>query len=145
MGPAELAAAAAECGRLCVITGALQREFGVPLILARLLARKHPVQEYTSFTEEERAETCAAVWAEAYAASRQRLKVLIDKGVADAFAANPAAQQRLADGLRGRPVELDAPGDHRRATIKTSGTASPGAQGMKRKRKLHSSSRRTAR
>ena len=55
--------------------------------------------KYTSFTEEERAETCAAVWAEAYAASRQRLKVLIDKGVADAFAANPAAQQRLADGL----------------------------------------------
>ena len=50
MGPAELAAAAAECGRLCVITGALQREFGVPLILARLLARKHPVQEYTFST-----------------------------------------------------------------------------------------------
>lgn len=57
MGPAELAAAAAKCGRLCAITGALQREFGVPLILARLLARKHPVQEYTSFTEEERAES----------------------------------------------------------------------------------------
>ena len=39
------------------------------------------------------------MWAEAYAASRKRLKVLIDKGVADAFAANPAAQQRLTDGL----------------------------------------------
>jgi hypothetical protein len=33
------------------------------------------------------------------AASRLRLKALTDKGIADAYAANPAAQQRLADGL----------------------------------------------
>ena len=35
----------------------------------------------------------------AYTASRLRLKALTDKGIADAYAANPAAQQRLADGL----------------------------------------------
>ena len=45
------------------------------------------------------AKTCAAVWEVAYAASRLRLKALTDKGIADAYAANPAAQQRLADGL----------------------------------------------
>jgi hypothetical protein len=42
---------------------------------------------------------CAAVWEVAYTASRLRLKALTDKGIADAYAANPAAQQRLADGL----------------------------------------------
>ena len=144
MGPAELAAAAAECGRLCVITGALQREFGVPLILARLLARKHPVQEYTSFTEEERAETCAAVWAEAYAASRQRLKVLIDKGVADAFAANPAAQQRLADGLSSSTHQAIIDVLRSRRPARAHGIARC-ARHETEAHKLHSSSRRTAR
>ena len=47
----------------------------------------------------ERAKMCAAVWEVAYTASRLRLKALTDKGIADAYAANPAAQQRLADGL----------------------------------------------
>ena len=51
MAPAERADAAAEMGRLCVTTGALQREFGVPLILGRLLARKLTVHEYAALAE----------------------------------------------------------------------------------------------
>jgi AraC-like DNA-binding protein len=38
MGSAELAVTASEMGRLCATTAALQRTFGVPLILGRLLA-----------------------------------------------------------------------------------------------------------
>ena len=41
---------------------------------------------------------CAAVWEVAYAASRLRLKALVDKGVADSFTANLAAQARLSSG-----------------------------------------------
>jgi chloramphenicol 3-O-phosphotransferase len=41
---------------------------------------------------------CAAVWEVAYAASRLRLKALVDKGVADSFTTNLAAQARLASG-----------------------------------------------
>ena len=51
-----------------------------------------------SLTGGQRAKMCAAVWEVAYAASRLRLKALVNKGVADSFTANLAAQARLASG-----------------------------------------------
>ena len=98
MSPTELAACASTAGRRVATTCALQREFSVSLIEARLLATEHTIETFAALTPEERKRECATRHAEAYSAARVRLQALIRVGSDKAFAACPEAQSRLASG-----------------------------------------------